>query len=465
MVEKTHKLMFIRLTLSGLKRLAQVVFLLSAFLASASVRAESIRLVTDEETELFLAEILQPIYKAAGIRFYRNSIFIVEDNSLNAFVGDGNNMFVHTGTIMNADNYNQLSGVLAHETGHIQGGHILRQKMKLQGLQQASLASLVAAGVLGAVTGRADVGMAILMGTSSSAIYNMTAYQVQEERSADEAAVQLLAKARQSPAGMRDFMKKIQQQNVMSGIDENSYFRTHPITAERVAFLSNAAEKSPFKADTLKQKRFEMIQAKLRGFLEAPEKVLRRYPLKDVSAPARYARSIAYFKQLKTAAALKELDSLIAEAPKNPFFYELKGQIYTENGQIAAARAAYQKAYDLLPYSALFQLNLAQIMLEASPSPADVQKIINLLNKSLIQRPDTYAWLFLSRAYGMKNDEAYANYAAAEFSLRIGELDVAERQAGEARKYKMQQQLELKLQDLENRLKELQKIRRQQMQQ
>lgn len=200
--------MFIRLTLSRLKRLAQVVFLLSAFLTSASARAESIRLVTDEETELFLAEILQPIYKAAGIRFYRNSVFIVEDNSLNAFVGDGNNMFVHTGTIMNADNYNQLSGVLAHETGHIQGGHILRQKMKLQGLQQASLASLVAAGVLGAVTGRADVGMAILMGTSSSAIYNMTAYQVQEERSADEAAVQLLAKTRQSPAGMRDFMKK-----------------------------------------------------------------------------------------------------------------------------------------------------------------------------------------------------------------------------------------------------------------
>lgn len=114
----------------------------------------------------------------------------------------------------------------------------------------------------------------------------------------------------------------------------------------------------------------------------------------------------------------------------------MKGQIYTENGQIAEARAAYQKAYDLLPYSALFQLNLAQIMLEASPSSADVQKIINLLNKSLIQRPDTYAWLFLSRAYGLKNDEAYANYAAAEFSLRIGELDVAERQAGEARKYK-----------------------------
>ena len=199
--------------------------------------------------------------------------------------------------------------------------------------------------------------------------------------------------------------------------------------------------------------------------MEAPEKVLRRYPLKDVSAPARYARSIAYFKQLETAAALKELDSLIAEAPKNPFFYELKGQIYTENGHIAEARAAYQKAYDLLPYSALFQLNLAQIMLEDSPSPADVQKIINLLNKSLIQRPDTYAWLFLSRAYGLKNDEAYANYAAAEFSLRIGELDVAERQAGEARKYKMPRQLELKLQDLENRLKELQKIRRQQMQQ
>ncbi len=442
------------------RRLAAGIFLLSAFLLPVKTEAQTIKLISDEETELFLADILQPIYKAAHIPFKRNNIYIVEDDSLNAFVADGNNMFVNTGTLMKADNYNQISGVLAHETGHIQGGHILRQKLKSQSLQQASLASLIAAGVLGAVTGRPDVGIAVIMGTQSSAFYNMTAYQVQEERSADEAAVQLLNKTNQPATGLRDFMKKIQQQNLLSGIEENPYFRTHPMSSERISFLSKAAEKQPFDLDIKKEARFKLIQAKLRGFLDKPENTFRRYPEGNNSAAARYARSIAYFKILNIPEALKNINSLIAEDPNNPFFHELKAQIYIETGKIKEARREYEKAYSLLPNSALFQINLAQALLEDNPSPRDADKIISLLNKSLVQKPDSMAWLFLSRAYGLKNDMAYSNYAAAEYSLRIGALDTAERQVKEAEKASSSRQLKLKLQDLSSRIKELQKRRR-----
>ena len=243
-MEKINRITgFFRKTVTGL---ICSVLLQSAFLSDAS--AASISLISDEETEQFLARQLRPVFKAADIPFNRNNIYIVNDDSLNAFVGDGNNMFVHTGTLMKANDENEIAGVLAHETGHIMGGHILRQKIKLQNMQQISLASMLAAGAAAAATGRADAAIAIMMGTQSSMLNAMLAYQVEEERSADESAVKLLQKTEQSPAGMRNFMKKIDRQNRLNGIAENPYFRTHPVTAERISFLNNAVRQSPFPA-------------------------------------------------------------------------------------------------------------------------------------------------------------------------------------------------------------------------
>lgn len=186
-MEKINRITgFFRKTVTGL---ICSVLLQSAFLSDAA--AASISLISDEETEQFLARQLRPVFKAAGIPFNRNNIYIVNDDSLNAFVGDGNNMFVHTGTLMKANDENEIAGVLAHETGHIMGGHILRQKIKLQNMQQISLASMLAAGAAAAATGRADAAIAIMMGTQSSMLNAMLAYQVEEERSADESAVKL----------------------------------------------------------------------------------------------------------------------------------------------------------------------------------------------------------------------------------------------------------------------------------
>lgn len=465
MVEKTYQLILTSLVFKLCKKLVWIFCSLPVFLLPLSSHAETLRLISDEETEQFLADILQPLYKNANIPFSQNNVFLVEDNSLNAFVGDGNIMFVHTGTLMNADNANQVVGVLAHETGHIQGGHIIRQKIKMQSLQQASLASMVAAGILGAATGRADVGMAVLLGTGSSALHNMSAYQIQEERSADEAAVQLLNKTKQSPAGIRDFMKKIQQQNIMQGIDEDAYLRTHPITSERITFLAKAAELSPYSAlNSDLEKRFKLIQAKLQAFLQPPSLVLKKFPNSDLSEPAYYARSIAYFRLLNVNLALKNIDILLQNYPKNPFYHELKAQIFMETGNLPKAVDEYQIAYDLLPDSALFQINLAQAMIENSPNKQDVQKIILLLNKSLIQRETPYAWLLLSRAYGLKNDIANANYAAAEFSFSNGDLDTAERQTDNALKANPSNSLKLKLDDLQKRIFDLQKQKRKQIQ-
>ena len=442
-MEKINRITgFFRKTVIGL---ICSVLLQSAFLSDAS--AASISLISDEETEQFLARQLRPVFKAADIPFNRNNIYIVNDDSLNAFVGDGNNMFVHTGTLMKANDENEIAGVLAHETGHIMGGHILRQKIKLQNMQQISLASMLAAGAAAAA-------IAIMMGTQSSMLNAMLAYQVEEERSADESAVKLLQKTEQSPAGMRNFMKKIDRQNRLNGIAENPYFRTHPVTAERISFLNNAVRQSPFPAPAQPSNEFLRIKAKLSAFMEEPRKVLQKYPPSDKSTPARYAQAIVFFRMLKLNQSLKILNELIAEEPENPYFHELKGQIFMETGKIKPARTEYQKALSLLPNSALFQINLAQAVLEDNPNRNELEHTAEILNKSLLQRPDTYGWLLLSRAYGGLNDTANSNYAAAEYSLRIGAAEIARRQANTALTANPSPQLRLKIDDLLNRIGE-----------
>ena len=410
-------------------------------------------IISDEETEQYLAKVIRPIFQTAGIPFNRNKIYIVNDNSLNAFVGDGNNLFIHTGTLLKADNTDQISGVLAHETGHILGGHILRQKIKNQSMQEASLASLVLAGAAAAASGRGDVAVAVMLGSQSSLLSNYMAYRVEEERSADDAAVKLLYKRQTSPQGLLQFMKKIQKQNALNGIEESDYFRTHPVTSERVRFLEQAVKQSPYHQDHSLDSEFQRIKAKLYGFLQEPAQTFKRYPLSDTSIAARYAQAIAYFKQLNFGKALRMIDALSAEEPDNPYFYELKAQIYMEQGNLKVAKEAYGKVLKLRPDAALLQVDWAQAALAVSPSPAELKNIIAVLNRSLQQRPSAMGWLLLSQAYDQNGQTAYAEYAAAEYSLRIGAADIAKRQAENAQRKNPPAALRLKLDDLLRRIK------------
>lgn len=420
-----------------------------AFLALGinNLAAQAINLISDEETEYLLGNIARPLFNAAGVNYNRNNIFIVNDGSLNAFVADGNNLFVHTGTIMAATSPNELAGVIAHETGHIQGGHILRQKLKNKAMQEVTLASVVLAGAAAAV-GSGDAAMAVLLGSQSSSLTHYTKYRTEEERAADEAAMNLLDKTQQSPVGMLKFMKRINQQNTLSGVVETPYFRTHPVTRERLTFFEEQVKNSTINDNGKLQADFDLVKAKLFAYLNSPQLTLQKYPLNNTSDAATYAQAIAYFKSLNITKAHQQIDKLIAQYPHNPFYKEMKAQIYLETGKVKAAKAEYQQALDLLPNSALLQVSLSQAILEDEPSQAEVRQAIDLLNKSLITRPTGFSWLLLARAYGLNGDEAAANYAAAEYSLRIGADKVAERQAKEAKKGNPSPKVALKLDDL-----------------
>lgn len=448
-MEKTYQRL-IPIFCSIVKELISGFILLSAFLPCDTL-AQGIKLISDEETEQFLAEIINPLFKAANITLYRNNIFIVEDSSLNAFVSDGNKMFVHTGTIINADTIDELSGILAHETGHIMGGHIIRQKLKTQEMYKVSMISTILAGVAGAVSGRGDAAMAVMLGGQSSLLSHFTKYRTEEERSADEAAIKLLNRTRQSPLGILNFMKKIKQKNLTSGHDETPYFRTHPITNDRISFFENALANSPYKLASTSDI-FLRVKAKIKAYLQKPEQTFREYDLERSDIPALYAHAIAYMKNLDFTKALSKIDTLIQIDKNNPFFYELKGQIYLETGKIKLAKQGFAKAYELCPKSHLMQINYAHAILEDKSSTDDVRLAIKLLEQALLHNQNSSSWVLLAKAYGDVGDMAKASYASAEYSFRIGNIDVAKKQLKNANKYKTSPQLKLKIDDLAHRI-------------
>ena len=453
MVEKAHQRLVCCFNL--FQRLISGLMPLLAFLVCTPAYAQNISLVSDEETEQLLGKITEPLFRAAGVSYDRNNIYIVNDNTLNAFVTDGNALFVHTGTIVNAESPNELSGVIAHETGHIAGGHILRQKLKNKEMQDITLASALLAGAAAAAGGRSDAAVAVMLGSQTSALTHYMRYRTNEERAADESAVTFLEQTQQSPQGMLTFMKRINALQTLNGLEETPYFRSHPVTRERISFFEKAVETSSLSAKDKLQDEFDRVKAKLYAYLNSPEATLRKYPENDKSVPALYARSISAFKQLNIRKAQNLLDELIKKEPDNPYFHELKGQIFLETGHVAEAIKEYRKALAHAPQSYLLQISLAQALLENSPTPQNAQEAINLLNKALIKRPNGMSWQLLSRAYGILGKTAEASYAAAEYSLYIRAYDTAKRQAEQAKAAHPSPTLALKIDDLLLRLKNM----------
>ena len=431
-----------------------ILWICAVCFSKHAAAGQDLTLISDAQTQNYLAAIVGPLFRAAGITFDPKRLLIVNDPSLNAFVSDGNYLFVHTGTIIQAKNTNELAGVLAHETGHIMGGHIVRQKLKMEKMQYVMLASMLAAGATAVSTGRGDAAMAVILGSQSSAVNSMLHYQIQEERSADESAVKLLSKTKQSTVGLLNFMRKIKRNNTLSGIEENSYFSTHPLTNERISHFIEAGEHNHFSEQNSLDKELLMIQAKLSAFLEDKSKVDRKYPLSRATAEVKYAQSILMFRQGNIKQALTLIDELIKSQVENPYFYELKGQFLFESGRVNDSVAAYRKALELLPNNDLLQFSLAHAIIENKPSKTDLKEAVRLLEKSLISFDSVEVWQLLARAYDMLGDKAHAHYATAEFNYGTDHLEAADKQLDRALEVSKDMTLNRKIADLKDRIKE-----------
>jgi predicted Zn-dependent protease len=424
---------------------SQAIALLTAVAVAAGsspARAQGIPLIRDTEIEQLLREYTQPILRAAGLSQQNVKVVIINDRSFNAFVMDGRRIFVNSGALMESQTPNQIIGVLAHETGHIAGGHLSRLREQLAAAQtQAVIAMLLGVGamVAGARAGSQGVGQAgaaAVAAPQEMLRRTLLSYMRVQEDSADRAGVKFLTATGQSAKGMYDTFKRFVDQTMFQARYIDPYVQSHPMPADRVAALGELARSSPHwdrKDPPELQLRHDMMRAKLSGFMERPELVQRRYPPTDTSLPARYARAIASYRHGDLRNAIAQIDGLVHTNPNNPYFHELKGQALLEAGRGSEAVAPLRRAIQLAPHPALIQIMLAQALLTTN-EPNAGKEAVSLLRLALTREPEMpEGYTQLAMAYGRQGDLAQADLASAQAAAARGDIKTARQLAMRAK--------------------------------
>jgi len=413
---------------------------LGSFPAPAQNLPKGLPLIRDSESEQLLRDYTQPILRAAGLAQQNIHVVIINDRTFNAFVIDAKRIFVNAGALMQSQSPNQIIGVLAHETGHIAGGHLSKLRAELANAQTAMILGMllgVGAMVAGARSGQLGGNpAAAVMAPQSMVMHSLLAYQRAQEEQADRAGVKFLNATGQSTKGMYDTFKRFTSENLFAAQGSDPYLQSHPMPAERVAALEEIARTSPYwsKLDAPElQARHDLVRAKLYGFLDRPDSVYRRYPPSDTSLPARYARAISTYRHGDMRDAMAHIDALIQTQPNNPYFHELKGQALLEGGHAAEAVAPLRRAIALAPNPALIRVMLAQALI-ATQQPAAADEAITDLRTALAHDPDiSDGYDHLAMAYGRKGDMAQADLASAQAAFTRGDWKTARQLAARAK--------------------------------
>ncbi|MDR3515342.1 MAG: M48 family metalloprotease [Azospirillaceae bacterium] len=406
-----------------------MIALTLASIAAPPVAAQSgaPEFIRDAEIEHTIRSYAQPIFEQAGIPTDSVEIALIDSNQINAFVADGMNLFIYTGLLMASDDAGQVVGVIAHETGHIAGGHLVRARGAVEGASAEAILSMVLG--VGAAVASHDpgAGVAVMSGGTELARRNLLAFTRTQEGSADAAGMSFLDRAHMSARGMLTFFQKLQGQELLPDSAQSEYVRTHPLTRNRVEAVQQHVAHSKWSDTPLPTEFVEMhrrMKAKLMGFID-PLRALREYPASDPSIAARYARAIAYYRRGELSQALPMVDQLIAAEPRNPFFEELKGQILFENSRVRDAIPPYRRSVALLPDSALLQAALAHALLETN-DPTLVDEAIAHLNSAIEhERHSPFMWRLLATGYGRKGDNGMTAYAMSEDALARGDRSAA----------------------------------------
>jgi predicted Zn-dependent protease len=401
--------------------------------------AQGLMLLRDTETERALRSYEDPLLRAGGLDPAAVKIYLVNDPTVNSFVAEGQNMFIQTGMIMFARNPGELKGVMAHETGHIVAGHLSRDTAAIQKATIPMLLSMIV-GIAAIAAGAGQAGMLILMEGQGLAQQQFDAFSRVQEATADQIAIKLLNKTHQSARGLLATFVRLADEEARAADRMDPYASDHPMGRDRVANLEAEVEASPYKdvpEDPAVTHEYDMIQAKLIGYVAPLPYVFNRYPLTDTSKPARYARAMAYSRKPDLPKALIEINSLIKDEPNNPYFYEVLGQIYVSMAKPQLGVIAYQKCVDLMPDAPQLRVALAAAQLateqQALAAPALANLKTALQQEEQTQDDDPFAWYEAAQAYDQLNNVPMADLATAERYYSVGAMAQALQFASKAR--------------------------------
>ncbi|MBS3652166.1 M48 family metallopeptidase [Pseudaminobacter sp. 19-2017] len=405
--------------------------LMSALVAAALVAASClpshaqrrIPLVRDAEIEALVRDYARPIFKAAGLSKAGVEIILVNDQSFNAFVA-GRRMFINTGALLQAETPNEIIGVIAHEAGHLAGGHQERLRDQIARAQtMAIVGSLLGLGAIaaGAATDSrelAGAGGGIMMGGGEAARRSLLGYQRSEETTADRSAITYLQATGQSAKGMLKTFERFQSALALSGTKIDPYRVSHPAPRDRIANLQALATASNY-YDVVDppalQQRHDMMRAKIAVYTQGQAGAARLLRKGGDGLAAQYGDAMATHLYGNLQSAVKKADALVKAQPKNPYFHELNGDVLMKANKPAQAAEAYRNAVRLDPAkSGLLRIALGQALI-ATGDPASLNKALTELEAGLERdRENPTGYRYLAQAYGQLGNIPEAELATAE---------------------------------------------------
>lgn len=421
---------------AGARRpLFRILLTLLAMFAIAVRPSMAQSILRDAETEALFQDMMDPLLVAAGLKPGQVRVHLLGDRSINAFVAGSQDIYVFSGLIEAADSAEEVQGVLAHELGHVMGGHAIRVNEGAKTATGISLLSLLL-GAAAIAAGGGEAGMGIMMAGQQAALGKFLAFSRVQESTADAAGAQYLSKAGISGRGSLAFFKKLQNLEFRYGIkqdDDQAYGRTHPMSGDRIQTLREVYVIDPAwgkPADPKIEARFQRIKAKLSGYMAEPERTLRKFPESNTTIPARYARAYAWHKSAYPQKALTEVEGLLATNPSDPYFLELEGQVLLESGRPKDAIPALRKAVTNSRAQPLISATLGHALI-ATEDPANYAEAEEVLKTAVaLDNQNPFAWYQLGIVYANKGDQARAALASAErYQLEGGQSGLALRNA------------------------------------
>lgn len=400
--------------------------ILSAIAVLFTSNAQAISTIRDAESESLLEDMARPLLLAAGLTPENVELVIVNDQSINAFVAGGANIFIHTGLITEARTSLELMGVLAHESAHIAAGHLGRHQDQIKRASAKGLAAVVLGLGAAVVSKNNDVAVAATQKGREIAYNDILSFSRAQESQADQLAVTYLDSAGISSKGLSSFLATLQQRDYLMGGD--SYWRTHPMSRDRVRMLEANINRSRNKERTPSfalEQRFARVKAKIFAYLESENAVRQAYPLSDTSLAARYARAVSAYRNKGIDAALDHILPLISAYPQDPYFHELLAQTVFEHGLVEDALLSYQQAISLAPQSAILRASYAHALM-ASGNTVQTQEAAIQLDRALVSEPRNASfWHSLAKAQGTLGQQTLAQLSLAEASLASRDFENA----------------------------------------
>lgn len=402
-------------------------FLLCLTISTGTQAQLSLTIIRDSEIETTLKAWIEPLLAVGDMGKNSVNVVLVQSPAINAFVAGGANIFIYTGLIDRTETPEELIGVMAHELGHIKGGHLIRSRDAMDRASYETILGTVLGIGAAVLSGNGAAANAIMAGSQSLAQRQYLAHSRVNESSADQAALTYMNEAGINPAGLSSFLEKMGSNELMPRSKQDEYARTHPITSNRIEALERRIKQSPYAdaevaADWIEQ--HKRMKAKLLGFID-PSRVVWSYADNDSSVPARYAHTIAAYRQNNTDKALNLINKLIEQEPQNAYFWELKGQMLVDFGRVHDGVQAYKEAIKYEPESGLIRMDYGHGLLEIGQT----QSAIEELNRALVVEPrSTRIHRLLARAYGTLGN-------TGQVALHLGEEAFLQKMLSQAKKH------------------------------